>query len=89
MAHLTAHREDGALMRWLFLGGLVYMVLLVVFWTFLAAAARADRVTLDPPPAGRPCPVCASGDVYVDTDEMCLCTSCRAVYALASPSEAS
>lgn len=67
-------------MRWLFLGGLVYMVLLVVFWTFLAAAARADRVTLDPPPAGRPCPVCASGDVYVDSDEMCLCASCGSAF---------
>ena len=75
------------MIRWLFLAaGLLYMLLLVVFWTFVRVADRAGGVTIGPAsgPAGRPCPVCASGDVYVDADDVCLCASCRASYPLSA-----
>lgn len=70
--------------RWIILlTGVGYLLFLVVFWTLLRAAGIADRAATrftDRP--GRPCPVCHETDVYVDSDDICFCITCRASYPL-------
>lgn len=75
-------------MRWIFtLAGVVYLLFLFVFWSLLRVAAHADTVDLfdlepDEPP--RPCPLCTSSNVYIDTEDFCFCVTCRASYPLSN-----
>lgn len=75
-------------MRWVFaLAGIGYLLFLAAFWTLLRVAAEADAVDFfdcEPDLLPRPCPLCMSSNVYVDTDDVCFCITCRASYPLAN-----
>lgn len=79
------------MIRWLLAVAVVgYAVFLFVAWSLCEVAARADDVDLfdlEPDVPGRPCPLCTSSNVYVDTDDVCFCITCRASYPLANATE--
>lgn len=79
------------MMRWLALAGVAYMLGLFVFWSLMRVSAEADAsdlFDLEPDLPPRPCPLCTSSNVYVDTEDVCFCVTCRASYRLEYSSEA-
>lgn len=80
------------MLGWLFAGiGIIYLLALTAFWSILRVAGLADQddlFDLEPDQPPRPCPLCRSSNVYVDTDDVCFCVTCRASYPLSNVSEA-
>lgn len=72
---------------WLLLAGVGYLLFLFVFWSLLRIATLADGddlFDLEPDQPPRPCPLCTSSNVYVDTEGFCFCATCRASYPLSN-----